>query len=321
VIEAGALRSVGHDLARPECVVVDAETGTLFCSDARGGVMSIARDGSQHLLGRREGLVPNGLARLPDGSFLIANVGAEGGVWHLDADGAIGRVDIRLEGRPLPEVNFVHVDAQGRLWLSISSRGAPDPVFRPDANEGMVVLGDRSGFHVVASALGWTNELRVSADGRRLYVNETFGRRLLSFAIGDGGALSDRTVLARFGHGDYPDGMALDAEGGVWVVSIISNRVYRFKDGRAALVFSDSRPEIVDRLEVRFTGPGFLRRDLHGLTTGNVVGNLSSIAFGGPQRRTVWLGSLNGTCLWSFDAPVAGVEIAAVWPMASLRLG
>ena len=54
------LSFVGHDLERPECVLACA-SGRLFVSDGRGGVTTIAPDGTQHMIGQSS-LVPNGIA-------------------------------------------------------------------------------------------------------------------------------------------------------------------------------------------------------------------------------------------------------------------
>jgi sugar lactone lactonase YvrE len=282
--------------------------------------MHIRPNGKQALLGRRDNLVPNGIAAMQDGTFLVANVGAEGGIWQVSGDGVFAKLDIRPEGRPLPEVNFIHIDEQRRLWICVSSRGAADPLFTPRANEGSILLADRRGVRTVAAGLGWTNELRVSSDGRHLFVNETFGRRLLQFRIADDGSLQDKTVLAQFGAGDYPDGMALDDDGGIWVVSIISNRVYRVDQASCRLMFSDGNPRLIDELEALLQERGLRRSDLHGLRTGSAVNNISSIAFGGPDGRTAYLGSLNGDCLWSFRAPVRGIPLPPRQPSFPLRV-
>jgi len=36
---------------------------------------------------------------------------------------------------------------------------------------------------------------------------------------------------------------------------------------------------------------------------------LTSLAFGGPDRRTVYLGTLHGSCLYRFRAAVAGARL------------
>ena len=74
------LRSLGHDLHRPECVLACA-SGRLFMSDARGGVTTIGPDGTQRMIGRSS-LLPNGIALCRDGSLLVANLGPDSGVWR-----------------------------------------------------------------------------------------------------------------------------------------------------------------------------------------------------------------------------------------------
>ena len=87
---------VGQGLARPECVLA-TRRGDLFVSDKRGGVMHIAPDGTQRLIGGGS-LVPNGIALLRDGSFAIANLSDDGGVWRLHRDGRI-EPDRRAQAR------------------------------------------------------------------------------------------------------------------------------------------------------------------------------------------------------------------------------
>ena len=48
-VDRAAIRHVGHDLQRPECVLAERD-GTLWAADARGGVMRIAADGTQRLI-------------------------------------------------------------------------------------------------------------------------------------------------------------------------------------------------------------------------------------------------------------------------------
>ncbi len=97
--------------------------------------------------------------------------------------------------------------------------------YRPDAKTGFIVLIDNGIARIVADGLGYTNECALSADERFLFVNETFARRLTRFSIGDDGSLTSPVTIATFGAGTFPDGLALDAAGGFWVTSIVSNRV------------------------------------------------------------------------------------------------
>ena len=116
---------VGRDLARPECVLACA-SGRLYASDKRGGVAVIEPHGTQRRIGDAPALMPNGIALGRDGSFLVANMGAEGGVWRIDRDSHVRPFLMEANGEPLPKVNFVAVDARDRAWVCVSARDTGD---------------------------------------------------------------------------------------------------------------------------------------------------------------------------------------------------
>ena len=159
---------------------------------------------------------------------------------------------------------------------------------------------------MVADGLGWANECVVSGD--KLFVNETFSRRLTSFSITENGDLVNRETVTTFGAGTYPDGLSLDEEGGFWVISVASNRIIRvMPSGEQHQVLHDEIPEQLEHLEKIFLEDRLTRG---GLTSpiGKVLRNISSIAFGGPDRRTAFLGSIGGDRIGSFRVPVAGAR-------------
>jgi sugar lactone lactonase YvrE len=306
-----ALTFVGAGLQRPECVLATAR-GDLYTADWRGGVAHLRTDGSQALYrGTLPGgrpLRPNGIALRRDGSFLLADLGdAQGGVFQLERDGRLQPLLERVDGVDLPPTNFVHEDAQGRIWITVSTRRRPRAAaYRADVADGFIALVDARGARIVADGLGYTNEALPSPDGAWLYVNETFGRRLTRFRIAADGALAGRETVATFGAGTYPDGLAFDADGGVWIVSIISNRVIRVApDGAQQLVLEDADAAHVAWCEAAFQA-GTLGRPHLDQAAGKVLKNVSSLAFGGADRRTVILGCLLGDALATFASPVAG---------------
>ena len=298
------LRFVGHDLQRPECVLACA-SGRLFMSDGRGGVTTIAPDGTQQRIGQSS-IVPNGIALCRDGSLLVANLSSEGGVWRIGVDDQVTPFLREIDGRVLPRVNFVGLDMSERLWICVSAL-AMDEVYPIHAKTGFIALADKAGTRIVADGLQFTNECRIDADSRHLYVNETFGRRLTRFTIAQDGTLRDRETFAEFSRGDFVDGLTLDADGGIWVVCVGSNRVYRVgQDRRVETVIDDSVPETVEKLEAAFESATLTRPALSS-AAGRRLRNPSSLAFGGSDLRTAYLGCLNGTSLASFRSPVAGL--------------
>ncbi|MGP1397732.1 MAG: SMP-30/gluconolactonase/LRE family protein [Inquilinaceae bacterium] len=305
---------VGHDLHRPECVLCTKD-GSICVADWRGGVTVLAPDGRQHTLLARTGgpaPKPNGIGLLPDGTFLLTHLGdTDGGVFRLDAAGDLRPVLTEIDGAAMPPTNFVVRDRQGRIWVTVSTRRAPRALsYRATADDGFIVLLDGKGARIVADGLGYTNECVIDPDGSVLHVNETFTRRLTRFAIAADGSLGDRRTICEFGEGTFPDGLALDENGGLWVTSIVSNRIIRVDpDGTVEVVLDDSDPTHVGWVEDAYRG-GTMGRPHLDRARGRRLANISSLAFGGPDLRTAYLGCLLGDRIARFQAPLAGAPPA-----------
>lgn len=319
LVEPGeGLGSVFSGLQRPECVLTHS-SGCIFVSDRRGSVLALQPDGTHRLIGGQSvaggtSLLPNGIAMQNDGGFLVANLGEQGGVWRIAPDGTQSPWLTKVDGHSVHRVNFVVNDAQGRVWACISATDGSD-AYPLNTATGYIILQDASGTRIVADGLHYTNECRVSADGQFMYVNETFGRRLSRFRIGVTGELTAKETVATFGKGDFPDGLALDAEGGAWVVCVGSNRVYRIApDGRRQTIIDDADPVTAQQLEAAFVA-GTLNRPQLSAARGQRLQNVTSLAFGGPDLRTAYMGCLAGDSLATFRSPVAGLQPAHWnWP-------
>jgi sugar lactone lactonase YvrE len=306
---------LGEGLVRPECVLATA-SGDLYTADWRGGVAHLRPDGTQTLYTGAtadlpEGLRPNGIALGPDGSFLIANLGSElGGVWRLTRDGQVSPVLTEIDGQPVPPSNYVVRDGEGRLWLTVSTRLKPRSLdYRSDAASGFVAVLDERGARIVADGLGFTNECQISPDGRWLYVNETYGRRLSRFPIWPGARLGSKQVVYEFGEGQFPDGLAFDVEGHIWIAGVISNQLLRIdpETGSAELMLSETDADHVAWVEEAFRA-NQLGRPHMDTNPATKLRNLSSIAFGGPDLRTGYLGCLLGEQIAQVQLPVSGVR-------------
>lgn len=303
---------VGENLVRPECVLATAR-GDLYTSDWRGGVAQVRPDGSSIFIAATpvdgEVLKPNGIALCTDGSFLLAHLGDErGGVFRLQRDGTTTPVITRVDGIDLPPCNFPLLDQQARLYVTVSTRLKPRALgYRKSCDDGFIVLHDERGSRIVADGLGYTNEIAIDATGRWMYVNETFARRLSRFPIHADGTLGAKEVVTEFGSGTFPDGMALDVAGNIWVVSIVSNRVIRVApDGEQVIWIEDA-----DAAHLKFVEAAFIANEMGRPHLDNVkslqLKNISSIAFGGPDRRIAYLGCLLGNRLATIRMPTAGL--------------
>lgn len=313
-VDPGELVFHGASLVRPECVVA-TRSGDLYAADWRGGVSRTSLSGKVELyLGAMPQDAesapprvarPNGIALRKDGSSLFADLGeTKGGVFSLTRQGDIRNFLSTVNGLDLPPSNFVMEDGCGRTWITVSTRQVPRALgYTRKVADGFIVVVDGKDARIVADGLGYTNEIGLSPDGRWLYVNETFHRKLSRFAVRADGSLSGYEVVTEFGPGQFPDGLAFDDGGGVWIACIIGNQVIRVApDGEQAVILADTDIGYIDWVEQAYTASTLGRAHLdkpHQMR----LKNLSSIAFGGADLRTAYLGSVLGDAIASFRIP------------------
>lgn len=306
---------VGAGLQRPEYVLCTAN-GAVLTSDWGGGVTIIDASGAQRRVlgctnGPAGGLLPNGFALCRDGNLLMAHLhDHEGGVWRLNAKRELSPFLLEIEGVPLPPTNFVLADHEDRIWITVSTRLVPRfPARRPDVADGFIVLVDRHGARIAADGFGFTNEIRFDATGEWLYVVETFGRRITRLRVGADGSLTGRETYVEFGPGTFPDGIAFDSEGGLWVASIVSNRILRVAADRSiAVVIEDYDAEHLEDFENAYAS-GRLAGMPPTPPPARTLGNTASVAFGGPDLKTLYVGCLLSDRIARFPAPVAGLPM------------
>jgi len=135
----------------------------------------------------------------PDGHFLLAHLGATtGGVYRLAPNGNISSVVTHANGYPLPPTNFVTTDALGRIWLTVSTTVTPRVNdYRKNASSGFIAVAEhgKSDAQIVGNNLAYANECVVDMKNNYVFVNETFGRRVLRFNLASDGMLSNRHVV------------------------------------------------------------------------------------------------------------------------------
>ena len=303
------ISTIGKGMQRPECVLT-TRSGDLFCSDGRGGYNVVAAGGQHRFveaIGAPDDFMPNGIALLPDRGILAANLADSSGIWRIEPDGQAALFLAEADGLALPPVNFVGLDRRERLWISVSTRAVPrHPSFRRGRADGFIAVHDKGATRIVAEGLGFANEAIVDPTGSWLYVNETVGRRTSRYPIRTDASLGRRETVAAYPPGTFPDGFTFDAEGGIWIVSVASNRIIRVdRDGKQSVVIEDADKREMEALNAAFDR-GEPVRDLIEIGGSRPLGNVASIAFGGPDLHTVYMGSLSQDGIQSFRSPIQG---------------
>ncbi len=311
LIPLEAVEPFGASLARPECVV-SGQSGNIYVSNWNGGVTILCADGRSHDIIARSSevdLKPNGIAPLPGGAFLIANLADDGGVWRLSKEAQLSPVLTELDGDPVPPANFVLADGPGSYWVTISTTMRPRAkAYRKDVQDGMIIKVVDGHATVAADCLGYTNECQIHPSGEWLYVNETFARRLSRFRIIDLHRLGPRETVYEFRAGVYPDGLCFDVEGGIWITSIVSNLVLRLSpDGTLDVMVADCDIEHIAWVEHAFQTDALARMHLDQIG-GCMLRNTSSLAFAGTDMKTAYLGCLLDDKVYRFQSPIAGAR-------------
>jgi sugar lactone lactonase YvrE len=198
---------------------------------------------------------PSGIGWLPDGRMLVVSMN-DRSILRLESDGTLA-LHADLSELASAPCNDMVADARGNAYVGnpgYDMRNPPSPL--PTA-EVVLVRPDGSA-DIVDRSVYFPNGSAVTPDGRTLIVAETMGGRLSAFDIGEDGRLSNRRTYAGL-PGRAPDGIALDAEGAVWVADATGNACVRVREGG----------EITDVID---TGRGCF-----------------ACALGGPDRRTLFM--------------------------------
>lgn len=224
----GEWQPVASGLAFPEGI--RWHDGTLWLSDVFAcQILQIEQDGSVRVVAHVPGR-PSGLGWRPDGTLLavsmsdrqllavrearVADDHQSAGAPQRTGD---AQLDVVSELRSLTggDCNDMLVDGSGRAYIG---NFGYDYAAGHQRQSTPLVLVDLDGqARHVAEDLWFPNGMALSPDGRTLHVAETPAERISSFSVAADGSLSDRRVMEL--DGLRPDGMALDAEGALWVAS------------------------------------------------------------------------------------------------------
>ncbi len=297
----------GAGLTRPECVRTDQDG--VWASDDRGGIARVTQNGVAELRGAGV-YEPNGYSRTSDGAFIVAGL-KDNKVFRIDPTGRTSVVLDQFAGKALGTVNTAWADAQGRIWVSMMTRQERWFQALNTEPDGYILLIEHGEARIVADQLHLTNEIKVHPNGQHLYGVETLGKRVFRFPIASNGDLGQKEIFGPtdLGHGALPDGFNFDQDGNIWVTIITRNGIMVIsKDGETRTIYEEPQLDAVDAMVMAMQKKAATADHLIACAGGKL--NLpTSLAFGGPDRRTVYVGSLGLSHLVRFNSPVAGLPM------------
>ena len=135
---------------------------------------------------------------------------------------------IKPIGNPEPDLpgnrmNDAKADPHGRIWagtMAADCKGMCGSLYRLDPD---------CSWEKVDGPYGVANGPAISADGRTLFHTDSARGEIYHFSVYGDGSLGRRELFVRFERGwGAPDGMTLDADGGLWVAHWGGGRVSRF---------------------------------------------------------------------------------------------
>jgi sugar lactone lactonase YvrE len=212
--------------------------GMLWLSDMYGGrVLTVAADGALTTVATVEGR-PSGLGFLPDGTPLVVSM-EQHAVLRIDAGATSTHADLAHLARG--HINDMLVTPSGRAYVGCfgfdflggeSPKPAPLIAIEPDGTA-----------RIVAEDLMFPNGMALSDDGETLYLAEMLAGRITAFRVLANGDLTDRRMWAELPD-RTPDGIALDADGCLWVASSLTAELLHVAEGGEVLTAISTAPRL-----------------------------------------------------------------------------
>jgi len=187
-------------------------------------VLTVDLNGETETILERHNQV-SGLGWLPDNRLLVVSMG-DNFLLRLDSDVVNVVADLNRFGTVF--CNDMVVDKKGRAY--VGNFGFDYANGEPFAPTKLILVNPNGEARVVADDMAFPNGTVITPEDKTLIIAETFAARLTAFDILDDGSLTNRRVWANL-KSLAPDGICLDAEGGVWVAAPGRGKVVRVLEG------------------------------------------------------------------------------------------
>jgi sugar lactone lactonase YvrE len=221
-IEAEAAQAVHRaNAVTGECPYWDEATRTLWWIDIQG----------QRVLGYAPGTGRESVFNLPSLPGLLVGrraggmiLGLEDGLYAFDPAAGLGERLVAVEADEfLTRINDGKPDPMGRLWF-----GTMDKTGRMAPIGSLYRLDPDRRLTRVRKDVRIPNAIAFSPDGTTMYFADSAERAIQAIAYDPAtGAQGASRIFARYPEPVMPDGVCVDAQGGLWIALIESGRVER----------------------------------------------------------------------------------------------
>jgi gluconolactonase len=262
-------------LDHPECLAFDRE-GQLWAGGEAGQVYRIDPSGKVDTIATLGGFT-GGIALSPlDDRPYVCNPSL--GVVRIEPDGRHTVFARGAAGHTLVCPNYPVFDRRGRLYVSDSGNWKK-------ANGLLLCYEPDGSGRVLGGPFGYANGLALTADEHALFMAESDTGRVFRFDLTETGDLG-RCELYADSVGRLPDGLALDADGNLYVACYASDEIWRVAPTRAKML---------------------LGWDHHAI----LLGRPTNLAWGGPSLDVLYVANLGRTTITRAHLPgVRGQRLA-----------
>lgn len=189
---------------------------------------------------------PSGLGWMPDGSLLVVSM-TKRQVLRRWPD---GRITLHADVNSIAtfHCNDMVVDAAGRAYVGnfgfdldhhLATRGAQAVIADHVAAKLACIQPDGT-VSIASDDMHFPNGTVITPDGKTLIIGETLAGSLTAFDVANDGNLSNRRQWAPTWP-RIPDGIALDAEGAIWIANASGPECVRIGPGGAVLQVIDTQ--------------------------------------------------------------------------------
>ncbi len=279
-ITADRFEIFANGLDHPECCAFDrdgnlwagGEAGQLYRIDATGKVETIANLGGFCC----------GVALSPDDREVFVCVSGVG-VVRVAKHGEHRVFAAHAGDHKIVAPNFLLFDRRGRLYVTDSGNWMKRNGFIARFDTDTIDDGAGRG-QILAGPFGYANGLALSADERHLFMVESDTDSVLRFEIDADGRLSEPEVYAQE-VGRLPDGLALDADGNLFVCCYASDEIWRIGADRRKTLLAHDR-------------------------WGILLGRPTNLAFGGKNFDEIYVANLGRSTITRAKPGLRGQPLA-----------